>query len=141
MKPRRNLDEDRTLRVLLAWPASNQPAPTPLVERCKIALDTRLRDFSKEQIRLLIGQEIGLEYLIPKALAILTEEPMVGVTHYPGDLLSVCLRVKEDFWAVEPQLRQQLLAQVENLDLSGDDENLAPEELQEELRAFRQVTM
>ncbi|MDR7219973.1 contact-dependent growth inhibition system immunity protein [Aminobacter aminovorans] len=141
MKARRNLDEDRTLRVLLAWPASKEPAPTPLVERCEIALDTRLRDFSKEQIRLLIGQEIGLEYLVPKALAILTEDPMIGVTHYPGDLLSACLRVNKDFWALEPRLRHQLLAQVENLDLSGDDEDVAAEELQEEMRAFRQITM
>jgi hypothetical protein len=131
VKPRRNLDERRTLRVLLAWPASELPYPTPLVERCEIALNTPLGDLDAEQIRLLIGQGFGLEYLMPKALAILERDPMIGLTFYDGDLLHACLRVRSDFWVSAPELRQRLQTIVSKLDQSSCDAKLSGE-----IRAF-----
>lgn len=131
MKPRRNLDEDRTLRVLLAWPASEPPYPTSLVERCEIALNTPLGALGMEQIRLLIGQGFGLEYLMPKALGVLDTYPLIGVTHYEGDLLSACLRVKTDFWTSASGLHERLRTIVSKLDQSSVDAKLAGE-----IRAF-----
>ena len=131
MKPRRNLDEERTLRVLLAIPASKPPYPTSLVERCEIALNTPLGALSMEQIRLLIGQGFGLEYLMPKALGILDINPMIGLAHYEGDLLSACLCVNYDFCASASDLQQRLRTIVSKLDQSSCDAKLMSE-----IRAF-----
>jgi hypothetical protein len=98
VKPRRNLDEDRTLNVLLGWKADQPPYPTSLVEHASIALATPLRDLTNEQVRLLVSQGFGLEYVVPKAISILVENPLIGVTFYHGDLLSSCLKISPEFW-------------------------------------------
>ena len=97
MKPRRNLDEDRTLNVLLGWKANPPPYPTSLVEQASIALATPLRELTNEQVRLLVSQGFGLEYVVPKAISILVENPLIGVTFYDGDLLMNCMKIPHQF--------------------------------------------
>lgn len=57
-----------------------------------------LSQLSKEEIRLLIGQKIGLRYLIPIALSILREDPLVEVSYFEGDLLLQLLHLSEEDW-------------------------------------------
>ncbi|TIO09147.1 contact-dependent growth inhibition system immunity protein [Mesorhizobium sp.] len=121
MKPRRNLDEDRTLNVLLGWKADPPPYPTSLVEQANIALATPLRDLSREQVRLLISQGFGLEYVVPKAISILIENPLIGVTFYDGDLLMSCLKIPQQFWMENQHLWMEFDAILRSLDQTVSD--------------------
>lgn len=63
-----------------------------------------LRDFTVEGLRLMIGQEEGLEYLVPLALEQLERDPMVSGDYYEGDLLQNVQRLPMKFWEQHPVL-------------------------------------
>ena len=50
----------------------------------------------------MIGQNIGLRYLIPMALDRLTRNLFVSGDFYRGDLLGVVLRAERAFWLQAP---------------------------------------
>jgi len=77
-----------------------------------------LRDYSVEDLRIMIDQRIGLEWLLPMAIEILEREPLAEGDLYTGDLLASVLRVDADFWATHLVWRdrlQQLLEGVPEL--------------------------
>ncbi|MEV5205427.1 contact-dependent growth inhibition system immunity protein [Streptomyces sp. NPDC053720] len=61
-----------------------------------------------EDMRLLIGQHIGLPYLLPLALEVLRENPMAEGHMYEGDLLSAVLTRNPSVWAEFPELSREL---------------------------------
>lgn len=54
--------------------------------------------FTTEDLRIMIGQAVGLSYLIPIALEKLTVDPLAQGDFYPGDLLLAVLRIDGSFW-------------------------------------------
>ena len=54
----------------------------------------------------MIGQNIGLSYLVPLALEYLEKDPLAEGDFYPGDLLASVLRADARFWRDHPHLRQ-----------------------------------
>jgi len=76
---------------------------------------TPLNLYSTEDLRLMIGQNISLKYLLPIAIDKLTENPFVeGDFHY-GDLLWSVLNVESTFWELHPQMYQEVLETVSGL--------------------------
>lgn len=69
-----------------------------VVQTSQRARKKPLSQLSKEEIRLLIGQKIGLRHLIPVALSILRDDPLVEVRYFEGDLLLQLLRLSEEDW-------------------------------------------
>ena len=65
--------------------------------------------FSAEELRITIGQSVGLPNLVPIAISRLERDPLIEGDFYPGDLLSAVLRVAESFWDSNPALRERLL--------------------------------
>lgn len=61
----------------------------------------------------MIGQQIGLEYLVPLALEQLARQPWLDSEYYEGDLLCVLLRVPLSFWQLHPEWARQLQAVVQ----------------------------
>ncbi len=59
-----------------------------------------LADFTTEDLRIMIGQQIGLPFLIQLAVERLEVEPLAEGDFYPGDLLKAVLGVGEQFWSV-----------------------------------------
>lgn len=57
-----------------------------------------LDEFTVEDFRIMIGQRIGLSFLIPLAVERLEEDPLAAGDFYPGDLLQAVLRAGEAFW-------------------------------------------
>ena len=55
-----------------------------------------------EDLRVLIGQDVGVAVLLPRALAVLAQDQLVEGDHYPGDLLAAVLRVPGDYWRTRP---------------------------------------
>jgi predicted kinase len=69
-----------------------------------------IRELSVEDLRLLIGQQIGLSFLVPVALDVLKSDPLAEGDMYEGDLLRALLRVDSSFWAQHPQLAEHARA-------------------------------
>lgn len=67
-----------------------------------------LRDFTPSDLRLCIGQAIGLPYLLPKAFDILMKEPWIETDYYPGDLLSSCISVDRSYWKKHDEDQQRM---------------------------------
>ena len=57
---------------------------------------------------MLIGQEIGVEHLMPLALEMLRENPLAEGDCYPGDLLVNVLSVTEVFWQQNPDWQAEV---------------------------------
>lgn len=79
-----------------AWEDSDYPSY--VVQKSQAARKKPISQLSHEEIRLLIGQKIGLQYVVPIALSILRENPMIAVHFYEGDLLLQMLRLSEFDW-------------------------------------------
>lgn len=73
-----------------------------LVARCEALQDTPLQDYSIEDLRLLVGQQIGLPWLVPLALAHLSQNLFSEGDYYAGDLLASILRLENDYWQAHP---------------------------------------
>ena len=73
--------------------------PSSLVERCFNYRKIPVSELSVEQLRLLIGQHIGLRYTIPKAITLLQADILAEGDYYPGDLLNSFLSLSEEDWS------------------------------------------
>ncbi|MEU8073584.1 contact-dependent growth inhibition system immunity protein [Micromonospora sp. NPDC049151] len=80
-----------------AWP---DPAPdaTSLVRRCTELRRKPLAEFTVEDLRMMLGQEIGVPALLPLAVQVLLRDPTAEGDYYPGDLLSMVLRLPDSAW-------------------------------------------
>gem|GEM_PF-4967536 len=51
-----------------------------------------------DEIRVMISQDGGLKYLIPKAINLLEKNILEEAIYYPGDLLMAVLGADENYW-------------------------------------------
>lgn len=72
--------------------------PTNLVLRCFEYRKIKLSKLTIEQIRLLISQNIGIEFLIGIALEKLEENIIIEGNLYEGDLLDSVSKISPEFW-------------------------------------------
>jgi hypothetical protein len=98
-------DLEKTLSQLEGPWVDQSTHPTPLMDRCCALRKKRLKDFATEDLRIMIGQNIGLKFLVPLALERLQEDPLAEGDYYPGDLLHNVLSVEPLFWKSHPDLR------------------------------------
>jgi hypothetical protein len=82
--------------------------PSGLVERCYQYRKIPLKDLAVEQLRILIGQNIGLQFLIPLAYEKLKENITAEGDTYPGDLLNAVVRSEKEFWKKNPLLHKAM---------------------------------
>ncbi len=62
-----------------------------------------INELACEEIRFLLGQNIGVKWLFDVALSKLVEDPLVEGDNYPGDLLCSLLRVNKSYWHENPE--------------------------------------
>ena len=74
-----------------------------LITTCCQLRQKPLRDFTPEDLRIMIGQNISLPHLIPLALAVLKQNILAQGDFYPGDLLVNVLRSDPQFWKQHPK--------------------------------------
>jgi len=89
------------------WPDPPE-YPSHLVEMCHKLRRKPLKDFTVEDLRIMIGQNIGLKYLVPLAVDRLEAEPLVEGDYYPGDLLKSVLSVEAAFWKTHAELHRRV---------------------------------
>ena len=97
-------ERDRTLTDLEGKDWVPPTYDSPLVTKCHRLRHVPLKDLSTEDLRLLIGQEIGLPFLVPLALDHLSDNPWAEGHMYPGDLLKAVVTVSPSFWQENPEL-------------------------------------
>ncbi|MBK8787439.1 MAG: hypothetical protein IPN43_13325 [Chitinophagaceae bacterium] len=69
-----------------------------LVRTCHELRRKPLKDFTIEDLRIMIGQNINLEFLIPLAIEQLKENILAEGHYYEGDLLSNVLTSDKEYW-------------------------------------------
>jgi hypothetical protein len=57
-----------------------------------------LPEYGLDDIRFMIGQEIGAEYLTPIAINNLKTNILLEAEYYEGDLLNIIFKLHESFW-------------------------------------------
>ncbi|WP_328498887.1 contact-dependent growth inhibition system immunity protein [Streptomyces sp. NBC_00414] len=72
-------------------------------------------ELTAEDMRLLIGQDVGLACLLPLALEVLRDDPMAEGDMYEGDLLSAVLTRSPAVWKEWPELGRDLVVIVSEL--------------------------
>ena len=99
-----------------------------------------LKQFRIEDLRLMIGQKVGLEHLVPIALDHLEANPLAEGNSYAGDLLAAVARLPAGFWRVRPTLIPRVVAAIDGalVRLRTEDER---DGLADELTAARERLM
>jgi hypothetical protein len=116
-------------------PAWGEPeGDSHLVTTCHALRRKPLVDFSIEDLRIMIGQGIGLRWLLPLALEALEAEPLAEGDFYPGDLLAAVLRVEPGVWSNEPAWRARTAALLARL-------SEIPEPLRKAIATFRETAV
>lgn len=80
------------------YPSLKADEGSYLIKTCNALRKKQLLDFTTEDLRIMIGQGIGLEFLIPLAIETLTENLFAEGDMYEGDLLKTVLNVDTQFW-------------------------------------------
>lgn len=77
--------------------------------KCHTLRKLPISKLSAENLRFLIGQKIGLSFLVPLALELLESNPLAAGEMYRGDLLANVSAIPEDFWCKNPELNNRLV--------------------------------
>lgn len=131
-------DRTKTLQDLdgQVWP---EPAHSShLVTTCHRLRRKPLDQFTPEDLRILIGQNISLDVLIPLAIERLEQDPLIAGDLYPGDLLATVTRVEPAFWERHPRYAEDVrhilhLAQSRLNDIDPEDQEMLAEILRASL--------
>jgi hypothetical protein len=89
------------------WPEP-EVAVTRLVQEVHRLRSVPIGQMTTEDLRLLLGQQIGTEWLMPLALECLKRDPLAEADFYPGDLLVGVLRTEASYWPTHPEAIQAL---------------------------------
>lgn len=109
-------DRRRSLEDLEGQRWGAPPADaTRLISEAHRLRQVPVADLTVEDLRLLVGQEIGLDVLVPVAIEVLQRDPLAEGDMYEGDLLCAMLRVGDDFWKPRRALAEQFQAIVDTL--------------------------
>ena len=90
--------EDRTLEQIDNSDWGQPPYDSYLVHTCHNLRKKPLRDFTTEDLRILIGQNINLEILILFAIDRLKKDILAEGDFYEGDLLNSVLASDPEYW-------------------------------------------
>ncbi|MGW2631260.1 contact-dependent growth inhibition system immunity protein [Streptomyces chattanoogensis] len=110
------LHVDRTLDELDP-PRWTPPAAdaTPLVRKVHGLRRVPLSELGPADLRTLIAQQAALPYVLPLAVRLLLEEPLLDAYFYDGDLLLAAVDAPASAWALLPDLGDRLRAVITTL--------------------------
>ena len=96
-------NDHKTLEILLGVKVfpMREDQDSYLVVTCNNLHKKQLKDFDIEDLRIMIGQDIGLRYLTPKAILELEKNILAEGDCYEGDLLKSVLTSDPKFWKKE----------------------------------------
>ncbi|MFF3286488.1 contact-dependent growth inhibition system immunity protein [Streptomyces sp. NPDC003023] len=89
------------------WSAPSAEA-THLVRKVHELRCVPLGDLGPADLRTLVSQQVALPYVLPLAVRLLLEEPLLDAYFYEGDLLLAAVEAPASAWAVLPDLGARL---------------------------------
>lgn len=95
-----------------------------------------LKQYRVEDLRLMIGQQVGVNYLVPRALDHLEAHPLASGDFYPGDVLAAVAHLPDAFWSTHRQLVPRAIRAIDGA-LARVHKVCTVEGLPDELRAAR----
>lgn len=122
-----------------------KPEDTRLVRECLRLRRVQLKKLTVEDLRLLIGQEIGVDHLLPLALELLRQSPFAEGDCYAGDLLVNVLSISAPFWKQNPDWRTEVASigrrAIELCDSSPEvASNTIPKVIRQSVEGFLRTT-
>lgn len=138
-----NFDRRKSLQALESDDWAKPDFDSHLVRTCHRLRHVPLENFETGDLRIMIGQQISLFFLVPLALEKLEEDPLAEGNYYPGDLLKVVLEVPAKFWDLHTDMRDSLRRIVVKtkkllVSLEEDDARLIRETLAKPLDALQE---
>ena len=103
-----NIDYSLSLEILESDIWSEPNYNSHLFTRCHELRKIPLNQFTVEDLRILIGQNLSLDYLIPIAIERLENDPWCRGDFYDGDLLKNVLKINSEYWKHHPDLFYRL---------------------------------
>ena len=92
----------KTLEQLDGQDGGEPNYPTYLVRRVHELRCQPLADFTGGDLRIMLLQQVGMEYLTPLALDCLEADPFAEGAYYPGDLLHAVIQLPRAYWVAHP---------------------------------------
>ena len=90
-----------------SWPSPAADA-TPLVRRVHELRRVPLSGLAPADLRMLLTQRVGLPYVLPLAVRLLLEQPLLDAYFYEGDLLLAAVGAPTSAWTMLPDLAARL---------------------------------
>ena len=122
--------KDRTLEDLDNSRWNETELQSHLVTECHRLRKKPIGEFSIENLRIMLGQNIGTKYLLPIALEVLSQDPLAEGDYYPGDLLSSVLNLPNGVWLREKKLLKEVMSVLELI-------SEVPEEIEDDVGLFK----
>ena len=120
------VDRDKSLEELEDDYWGPPGFPSHLVKTVHHVRTIPLRELTTEHLRIVIGQMMSLQLLIPLALETLERDPLAEGDYYPGDLLRNVLRAMDKEFPIakehESRIKVICATALEKLNLEEDDE-------------------
>ena len=103
-----DVDPEKTLEQIenIYW--GDPTYDSYLVTTCHQLRKKPLKDFTIEDLRIMIGQNISLNILMPMAFERLKQNILAEGHFYPGDLLKSVLTAEASFWVNNADLHRKL---------------------------------
>jgi hypothetical protein len=116
------IDRNKSIEELEGnvWPEPD--FNSQLVTRCHALRIKALKALTTEDIRIMVGQYLELNYLIPEAINKLKENVLTAGDYYEGDLLEAVLKIKNDFWDINKELSNQINEIVNSINIKKIDQ-------------------
>jgi hypothetical protein len=95
-------DQSRTLEQLEEEDWGEPEYDSNLVQTIHKLQRTPIGEFTIEDLRVMLGQKVGMEHFIPLALDRLEADPFASGDFYPGDLLGAVMAIPREYWLRHP---------------------------------------
>ncbi|MET8451106.1 contact-dependent growth inhibition system immunity protein [Streptomyces sp. NPDC005209] len=104
---------DRTLDELdpPRWPPADADA-TQLIRKVHGLRHVPLGQLGPADLRVLVSQQVALPYVLPLAVRLLLDEPLLEAYFYEGDLLLAAVGAPASAWALLPELGARLRSSI-----------------------------
>ncbi|PZT74766.1 MULTISPECIES: contact-dependent growth inhibition system immunity protein [unclassified Streptomyces] len=89
------------------WPDASAGS-TQLVRKVHALRRVPLGELRAADLRVLVSQQVALAYVVPLAVRLLLEEPLLDAYYYEGDLLLTTVNVPAPVWDLFPELAREL---------------------------------
>lgn len=93
---------------------------TTMIRKCLALRRKPISDFFDEDLRLMIGQQIGLNHLVPIALDVLEKNPHAGGDCFEGAMIEVLCRIDREWWAIHVTEATRFRAIIEGIDWNNE---------------------